>query len=516
MKKRAFITTTIVSCLLSVQTDAQIVTTYEVGPERGPFLTPPSNSASHATSQGDTVWFGTAGGLTRTIDNGLSWEHFRTDEAFATSSIFSVHVGTAAIWASTGYIKETTVGSQQAGSGYAYSRDNGRTWIHVPQPIDDYFVDTLQYGNNRIPVLGITTDAANVTFSITTLGETVWTASFAGGLRQSNDFGETWRRVILPPDNLDYISPELDVNFALSPVAGQLIPEGHLNHRVFAVHAARDSSIWVGTANGVNVSRDGGVSWRKFNHQNQLNGILGNWVIKIADQILSDGTIRVWTTNWRAEDPNERFGVSYTDDHGESWVRVLHNIRAYDFAFRGEVVYVATEDGVLRSDNGGKTWEGSGSIIDSKSSQRFVTREVLSVATSEDYVWVGTTEGIARTEETPGRFGFEWNIYRTFENVAGSGRTYAYPNPFSPALGVTRIHYDTDGRDENVTIEIFDFSMNRVRTLIRNAPRSGAMEHDEIWNGSDDSGRTVPNGVYFYRVTIGGSNERWGKILVLR
>lgn len=496
---------------------SQTVTTYELNNDRGPFVIPPSNSASHATSRNDSLWFGTSRGLTRSTDAGASWLHFRADEAFQPHGIFSVHLGRNTIWTSTGYRKETTAGTQQAGSGYTYSRDGGDTWYYIEQPLDDFDVDTLLYGDNRIPVLGVTTDAANITFSMSTLGDEVWTASFAGGLRKSDDFGETWRHVILPPDHLNSISPDDTLDFALSPIAGQLVREGHLNHRVFSVHVARDSSIWVGTANGVNLSTDGGVSWRKFNFQNQLPGILGNWVIKITDQQLPDGTVRIWTTNWRADDRDEKYGVSYTDDHGETWTNVLHDLQAYDFAFRDSIVYVATEDGVMRSDDGGTTWEGSGSIVDQGSRQRFVTREVLSVATTSGYVWVGTPEGIARTEDYGGsRFGYEWKIFRTFEAVSGSNTTYAYPNPFSPAFTVTRIHYDTNNTDAEISIELYDFGMNRIRTLIRNANRSGTLEHDEIWDGTDDNGNIVPNGVYFYRVSINGNDERWGKIMVLR
>jgi hypothetical protein len=496
---------------------SQTIRSYDLHKNLDAFPSPPSNSASHATSRNDSLWFGTSRGLTRTVDGGSSWTHFRTDEAFQPHGIFSVHLGTSAIWISTGDRKETTAGSQQAGSGYTYSRDGGETWHYVGQPIDDFTTDTLEYGNNRIPVLGITTDINNITYSTSSLGDEVWTASFAGGLQRSDDFGNSWKRVILPPDHLDAISPDDELNFALSPIAGQLIPEGHLNHRVFSVHVARDSTLWVGTANGVNLSIDNGVSWRKYNFQNQLNGILGNWVIKIADQKLADGTLRIWTTNWRADDLNEVYGVSYTDDHGETWTNVLHNIQAYDFAFRDSIVYIATNEGLMRSVDGGATWEGSGSITDLIARQRFVTREVLSVATTGDYVWVGTSEGIARTDDRPGsRFGYEWKIFRTFTEIAGTKNTYAYPNPFSPSITVTRIHYDTDNMNTGVSIELFDFAMNRIRTLIRNADRSGTQEHDEIWDGKDDNGNIVPNGVYFYRVSIGGDEERWGKVMVLR
>jgi hypothetical protein len=58
--------------------------------------------------------------------------------------------------------------------------------------------------------------------------------------------------------------------------------------------------------------------------------------------------------------------------------------------------------------------------------------------------------------------------------------------------------------------------MNRVRTVVRDATRTGEREHDEIWNGADDSGRALPNGVYFYRITMDGAEASWGKVMVLQ
>jgi hypothetical protein len=55
-----------------------------------------------------------------------------------------------------------------------------------------------------------------------------------------------------------------------------------------------------------------------------------------------------------------------------------------------------------------------------------------------------------------------------------------------------------------------------VRTLIQKAPRLNRKEYDEIWNGRNDNGSIVANGVYFYRVEIGNQAPVWGKILVLR
>jgi hypothetical protein len=138
-------------------------------------------------------------------------------------------------------------------------------------------------------------------------------------------------------------------------------------------------------------------------------------------------------------------------------------------------------------------------------------------AAKGDTVWVGGDDGLAYTIDSPGQsFGSSWRVLRTSTPVQSSGKTYSYPLPFSPASEVVRIHFSTSGKTVPVTIRIFDFAMTPVKILLRGAPRIGSVEHDEVWDGRDDFGRRVANGVYFYRVEIEDADPQWGKILVLQ
>ena len=274
--------------------------------------------------------------------------------------------------------------------------------------------------------------------------------------------------------------------------------------------------IWCGTAGGVNKSTDGGVSWVKFNHQNQDQPILGNWVIAIEEQRYN-GKSRVWTTNWRTDDPDEQFGVSYTDDGGQTWVNLLHDIRAFDFAFKDSIVYVATENGLYRTDDGGVSWTRSSSIIDPSTRQQITTPGFFAVGLIGDTVYAGSGDGMVKTVDNDAvAFGSSWQVLRTFESVGSPFETYAYPNPFSPDDEIVRFHYSTGGKDASVTIDVFDFGMNRVRTVIRNAIRTGAREHDEIWDGRDDEGDRIANGVYFYRIQVDEDEPIWEKVLLIQ
>ncbi len=70
--------------------------------------------------------------------------------------------------------------------------------------------------------------------------------------------------------------------------------------------------------------------------------------------------VRIWTTNWPAEGADQQYGVSASDDGGRTWKNFLHGIKAYDFAFRDSITYVATEEGIFRTSDGGTSWAALG------------------------------------------------------------------------------------------------------------------------------------------------------------
>lgn len=86
------------------------------------------------------------------------------------------------------------------------------------------------------------------------------------------------------------------------------------------------------------------------------------------------------------------------------------------------------------------------------------------------------------TDESPGAAPM---VYRLKENR---------PNPFNP---VTRIAYELP-RKSPVTLSVFDLTGRRVKTLVSEVQGTG--RHEVLWNGTNDAGRSVSSGVYFYKL----------------
>jgi len=68
--------------------------------------------------------------------------------------------------------------------------------------------------------------------------------------------------------------------------------------------------------------------------------------------------------------------------------------------------------------------------------------------------------------------------------------------------GVALIHFGI-AKDDKVSIKVYDVTGREVRELADRQFKAG--EYTLRWDGSDNSGRAVPRGVYFTQVKYQGS-----------
>lgn len=86
------------------------------------------------------------------------------------------------------------------------------------------------------------------------------------------------------------------------------------------------------------------------------------------------------------------------------------------------------------------------------------------------------------------------------------------PNPFRPN-GSTTISYSTTA-PTTVDLAVYDVQGRRVRTLLHGKRHEKAGDWSVDWDATDDAGRAVQAGTYFYRLTADGTT-RTRKMTVL-
>ncbi len=432
--------------------------------------------------QDNAVYAATGYGLNRTLDNGDTWQTFYSRDYKGKGGVSAMQfMKNGTLWIATAY--DTTIDDDDlpVGGGLSYTQDGGETWTHIPQPVDS--VGETDYAPT-------TTTVQNLTYDIAFVHQTVWIASFGGGLRRSDDMGETWQ--VVTTDGVPFSS------------------SAHLNHRAFSLLSVHDT-LWVGTAEGLSMSPDNGQSWQRFVHDpaNTDSTISGNFVVALAHQ---PATGAVWAATIEARGATEKRAVSFTRDAGQSWQRVLidESIFAHNFAFDGENIFIPSDKGLYYTLDNMESWQTLPDIQDARSRDEIFLDEYYAAAVQERlgelYLWFGASDGLAVTQN----YNFDnWRVIRSYVTTEErpDPAIYAYPSPFSPSRHeYIRFEFDQE-KPLDEAIKIYDFAMDYVATV-------PSTDFKPKWNGTNDAGDTVASGVYFFRAKVGGEIT-WGKIVVI-
>jgi len=104
---------------------------------------------------------------------------------------------------------------------------------------------------------------------------------------------------------------------------------------------------------------------------------------------------------------------------------------------------------------------------------------VPAVGAVDGSVYVQDITAIKRVDPIPSQYALDQN----------------YPNPFNPTTVIT---FGLP-KETNVTLEVYNILGMQVRTLIA-GNRMNAGKYSVDWDGKDNSGMSVPSGVYLYRI----------------
>jgi photosystem II stability/assembly factor-like uncharacterized protein len=212
----------------------------------------------------------------------------------------------------------------------------------------------------------------------------------------------------------------------------------------------------------------------------------------------------------------ERNGVAVSalmrsTDQGESWSLQTFPFRHFeDMIFEGQTGFILTRDGViLRSDDGGETWEENLDMrVFGSQPWSVVANKALVPATNNRIFAIGKDGQMFRT--TSGG-GFPEPIPTSIETPA-TGQTpreftlnQNYPNPFNP---VTTIQFTLSGPDD-IDLTVYDLLGRRVAVLVNGSLPAGT--HSAVFDA-----RHLASGIYLYRIVTAQGQSETRKMMLLK
>lgn len=506
------------------------------------------NSITDVVWSGSYLWVATERGLAR-LDpargDGLEaghWVTFTEEHGLGRGPVSALAAHGDTVWAATLFDTLLAGGvRQQTGSGLSWSTDAGARWQRIS---NEAIFDTLRAGFEKGP----RTPIQNACFGLAVEGDTVWATFFAGSAVRSTDFGRTWERV-LPGGADSIVYNNIDFRVRVDSLKDAGAPEDAVTqaqaeadsveavsrlHRTFSV-AAYGDTVWIGTALGVASSFDFGRTWTVHRPRLDASGeplpdnLSGNWGLAVEREIRPDGSSVVWVGADVTQGPGQLRAINRTEDDGATWAFSGPTF-AWDFAFAADSVWAGTDEGLLLSPDHGESWVEV-PVEDCLNQELllapFVGVERFALPDGRVALWAGADNGVGRSLDG----GQTWTILSfpvrtpsvdSGEVIgegglvdAGGARTYAAPNPFAPSRGQRCTVVYSLAEQDRVSVDIFDFSSRKVRTLVDGEPRPGGRHHRESWDGRDDDGDPVANGVYFFRVETGAGSRAFGNVVVL-
>ncbi len=151
------------------------------------------------------------------------------------------------------------------------------------------------------------------------------------------------------------------------------------------------------------------------------------------------------------------------------------------------------------------------------------------IDSSTAYMWIATTDGLYFSTDPREDEREKQPLTREHRAPAlesGLQRTYFYPTILAPYQTNQRGYFAYNlSESADVTIAVYDWNMDHVKTIIENEPREKGSDRrdgrstiklEDHWDGNDRHGKPVAPGVYYYKISSNKGERAFGKIVVAK
>ncbi len=407
---------------------------------------------------------------------------------------------------------------------------------------DDYSAVTI----NVTPNLSVGSGTVNANWQYSGSSgsdEIIWTfnrdvngnllsGTWGGKIYRSIDEGASWEHVnptmnvgyiwsLLPFDNGEifaatergiYSSNNLGLDWAIYSLTDKDV------RSIVASSGKLYAAVW---GEGVYVSSDNGANWATLNNgliflavnslaidnnNNLYAGTFGGGLFKLENgsetwNTVSAGYDHIWSVAVNSN--NEVFlgtygnGLFYSSD-GSTFSKQSDVTSPY--------IYSISVDGanVFASAWNGGIYYHVGTTKGSWQQLGLVGFDISSVYFNGSKLYAGTSNGKVYVNDKPTSVSDNNNNIVTTYSLEQN-----YPNPFNP----TTIIKFSVAEQTNVKLSIFDVLGKKVATLVDTEMQAGA--YSLVWNATDNFGKKVASGIYFYSIETGKFTKTM-KMLLLK
>ncbi|MDZ7742663.1 MAG: YCF48-related protein [Bacteroidota bacterium] len=485
----------------------------------------------------------------KTMDGGVNWENILTDQSYHSYSIVksdTTLILTGYKWYYKGFV--------------LLSNDDGETWLEPDFPATYFFNDLCLYDENTVLAMGsfgdliisrdhfqtwekIYSKKSYNAIDICFIDEQGFMAMDyfghggvpSGGILKTIDYGLNWhgslggnsmRSVYFYDENLGYACT-FDCIYYKTTNGGQYWAEYEIGPWPLSDYRPKDFGFFTQDTGLLCIDLEPvGKIWKTYDGGS-------NWV-EVYDTlgIMLDKVCVVNESTAFAigdEDYNQNLLIK-TNDQGETWYAIELNETTghlVDIFFLNEQIgfILSSENKLFKTTDGGNSWIKNTIQFDiNPKSVFFINDTVGYVSGSSSYRnIIKTTDGgenwfpieQAWTNGITAMHFFNENHGLIFGNLGLVAKTetggivgetahkskkteaelFVFPNPFND-----RVYFQHDfGKAKIVFFQIFDVHGD----LIRSEKMNLSVINEISWNGCNDFGLSVKNGIYFCRITDG-------------